>query len=88
MTYKERYYRKHRHDKKPMSTRLYEWAVMTMFCTSLLAMFYCVMFGGYFYREHPIMWFVVYMLSVIACVFSFDLRIRDDDKLRKELGIK
>ena len=87
MTYKERYYRDHANDKKPLSTRIYEWVVVGTFAVSFIMMLSCLIFIKYWYPMNPTLWIVTYVVSVIVCVFTFDLRVRDDDELRKELGI-
>lgn len=88
MTYKERYYRDHADDKKPLSTRLYECAVIATFAVSFIMMLSLLLFMKYWYPQNPKLWIVSYIISVIVCVFTFDLRVRDDDDLRDKLGIK
>ena len=87
MTYKERYYRDHKNDKKPLSTRLYEWVVIATFAVSFVMMLSLLLFMKYWYPMNPKLWIVSYVVSVIVCVFTFDLRTKDDEKIRKELGI-
>lgn len=87
MTYKERYYRDHKNDKKPLSTRLYEWVVIATFAVSFVMMLSLLLFMKYWYPQNPKLWIVSYVVSVIVCVFTFDLRTKDDEKIRKELGI-
>jgi hypothetical protein len=88
MTYKERYYRDHKNDKKPLTTRLYEIAVTAVIAITAIIMFYCLLFMKYLYSDNPLLWFIVFVASDVVFVWFLDLRLRDDDDLQEELGIK
>ena len=77
MTYKERYYRDHKNDKKPLSTRLIEIVVDTLTGLAFIAMV-CLL--GTDWGDHPIPWLISYAAAVFTFIGCKSYRERYEDE--------
>lgn len=80
MTYKERYYRDHKNDKKPLSTRLIELAVELIGTIAYLTMIACIVVG---IGKQPLVWWLTFIGSIAICLACVCYACRyegDDDK--------
>ena len=64
MTYKERYYRDHKNDRKPLSTRLIELGVEVLGTLAYLMIILCIVVG---IGKQPIVWWITFITSIAIC---------------------
>ena len=77
MTYKERYYRDHKNDKKPLSTRLIELGVEVLGTLAYLMIILCIVVG---IGKQPIVWWVTFISQSASVVVGMQLEVTNEPR--------